>query len=521
MKKQNFMRGAAVLAIAGAVSKTLGALYRIPLARMIGDQGMGLYQLAYPIYTTILSLATAGIPVAISVVIARREAENCRGDIKRIFRISFVLLFLFGLFLSTLMIAGGHFIAEFFLHNEQAYWPIVAVAPAIFISSIMSVFRGYFQGQQMMTPTAVSQVIEQLFRVTSILAMAVCLLPYGLEYAAAGATGGAVVGTSIGLLVMIIYFLHYKKTQGKPVQPPAVSQLTNYEIGKELLKLAIPVSLGAIVLPLVQCLDAMIVPSRLTAIGYSLDRATGLYGQLSGMAAVLISLPSIFTIAISTSLVPAISEAFANEKMHAVHERLNYGLRAAMIISIPAAAGMFALAVPICDLLYGQPEAGLCLAPLAFSAMTLAAFQLSSTGLQGIGQPQIVMHHLIVIGICKIILNYTLTSIPALNIQGAAIGTVCAFFIGAMLNLIALRRYTKVKFEIRRFFKICVIAAIMGISARMAYGFMVLENISSYLSTVGGILCGVLVYGILMILFKELDREMVQRILGKKREENA
>lgn len=516
MNKQNFMRGAAILAIAGAVSKTLGALYRIPLARMIGDEGMGLYQLAYPIYTTILSLATAGVPVAISVVIARREAENYPGDIKRVFRVSFALLFVFGFLLTALMITSGHFIAEVFLHNEQAYWPIVAVAPAIFISSIMAVFRGYFQGQQMMTPTAVSQVIEQLFRVTAILALAVCLLPYGLEYAAAGATGGAVIGTSAGLLVMIGYFVHERKIQKKEAENLAVSSISNYEMARELLKLAIPVSLGAIILPLVQCLDAMIVPGRLIAIGYSLNRATGLYGQLSGMAAVLISLPSIFTIAISTSLVPAISEAFANHRMAEVHERLNYGLRAAMIISIPAAAGMFALAVPICDLLYGHPEAGLCLAPLAFSAIMLAGFQLSSAGLQGIGQPQIVMHHLIVVGICKVILNYTLTSVPALNIQGAAIGTVCAFFVGALLNLIALRRYTRVQFEVRRFVKLALIATVMGIAARMTYGVMVLQNISSYFATVGGIGCGVVVYSVLMILFKELDHDMVRRILGKK-----
>ncbi len=516
MKRQNFIRGAAILAIAGAVSKILGALYRIPLARMIGDEGMGLYQLAYPIYTTILSLATAGVPVAISVVIARREAENCPGDIKRVFRVSFVLLFLCGLFLTILMIGGGHFIAEKFLHNEKAYWPIIAVAPAIFISSVMAVFRGYFQGQQMMTPTAVSQVIEQLFRVTAILAMAVWLLPYGLEYAAAGATGGAVVGTTAGLIVMIVYFVHYKKTQGKPTSLLPTSSKSRYEIARELLQLAIPVSLGAIVLPLVQSLDAMIVPGRLMAIGYSSQRATGLYGQLSGMAAVLISLPSIFTIAISTSLVPAISEAFANRQMREVHERLNYGLRAAMIISIPAAAGLFALAVPICDLLYNQPEAGLCLAPLAFSAVTLAAFQLSSAGLQGIGQPQIVMHHLIVIGVCKVILNYTLTSIPALNIQGAAIGTVCAFFVGALLNLVALRRYTKVKFEIHRFVKIVLIATLMGVAARMTYQWMVLENIRSYFATIGGIGCGILVYGLLMFLFKELDQDMLKRILGKK-----
>ena len=515
MKKQNFMRGAAILAMAGAISKALGVLYRIPLARMIGDEGMGLYQLAYPIYSTVLSLATAGVPVAISVVIARREAENYPGDVRRVFRVSFFLLFICGIVMTALMMVGGHVIAEKYLHNGQAYWPVMAVAPAVFISCMMAVFRGYFQGQQMMTPTAVSQVIEQFFRVSAILVMATLLLPRGLEYAAAGATGGAVVGTSAGLLVMVIYYLRFRRYRSADGFLP-VSEISSWETGKELLRLAIPVSLGAIVLPLVQTLDAVIVPGRLLALGYTQSRATGLYGQLSGMAAVLISFPSIFTIAISTSLVPAISEAYANRRLPEVHERLNYGLRAAMIISIPAAAGMFSLATPICDLLYDTPEAGRCLAPLAFSAIMLAAFQLSSAGLQGIGQPQIVMHHLIVIGICKVIFNYTLTSIPPLNIQGAAIGTVLAFGIGSLLNLFSLHRYTKVRFEKFRFVKIVLIAAVMGAAARGVYQLLVAQNISSYLATAAGILSGVVIYGVLMVLLKELDNDMVRQILGRK-----
>lgn len=517
MKKQNFMRGAAILAIAGALSKALGALYRIPLARMIGDEGMGLYQLAYPIYTTILSLATAGIPVAISVIISKREAEHCEGDIQRVFRVSLLLLFLFGMFLTLLILGGAPFIARWFLHNEKAYWPIMAVAPAIFISSIMSVFRGYFQGQQMMTPTAVSQVIEQFFRVGSILIMAVLLLPYGLEYAAAGATGGAVFGTLAGLSVMFLYYVRYRHVQGKEQAASPVSALTGRDIARELLRLAVPVSLGAIVLPLVQCLDAAIVPGRLLYLGYSLERSTGLYGQLSGMAAVLISFPTIFTIAISTSLVPAVAEAFSHRRFEELHERINYACRSGMIISIPAAAGMCALAVPICDLLFNQPEAGRCLAPLAFSAITLAAFQISSASLQGIGKPQIVMHHLIVIGICKVVFNYSLTSIPALNVQGAAIGTVAAFFVGAMLNLISLRRHTKVRYEMRHLIRISLISLVMGIAARGSYCCLVAANLSSYKAACCGILVGVIFYAGLMVSLKELDKEMLYRILGRSR----
>lgn len=510
---QNFLKGAVILSVAGAISKILGALYRIPLARLIGDEGIGLYQMAYPIYTTILALATAGVPVAISILVARKETQGFTGDSKKIFKISLLVLFIFGLVLTVLVMQSAHFLATYVLKNEQAYYPILAVAPAIFFAGLMSVFRGYFQGYQTMMPTAVSQVIEQLFRVTAVLILAYLLFPLGLEFAAAGATFGAVVGGIVGLIVLTIYYYKFKKTEGIKGRELIYSGTSSVILAKDMIKLAIPVSFGAVVLPLVQMLDAVIVPSRLMDIGYSTSNATALYGQLSGMAAVLISLPTIFTISIATSLVPAISEALTKKHHQLLNERLNYGFRAGMIISLPSAAGLYVLAYPICDLLYGAPEAGFALEPLAFSCIALAAFQLSSAGLQGIGRPEIAMRHLIITGIFKVFFNYTLTSIPILNIRGAAIGTVIAFAIGSFLNIIMLKKLTQVEYEYTRLIKITAITILMGIATRMAYNFMVAVDIRSYLATALAIIVGVGVYGILLVLVKEFDVNMIKRIL--------
>ena len=287
-QKKNFLQGAVILSIAGILSKIMGALYRIPLARLIGDQGMGLYQMAYPIYTTILALATAGVPVAISVLVSRKETQGLTGDSKKLFRVSLAVLFVVGIILSIVVMQSAHFIANSILKQPLAYYPILAVAPAIFFAGLMSVFRGYFQGKQSMMPTAVSQVIEQLFRVTAVLILAVMLFPRGLEYAAAGATFGAVVGGLVGLIVLCIYYLWFRKTE-RPGQSLIYSGANSAELAKEMVRLAVPVSLGAVVLPLVQMLDAVIVPGRLMSIGYSTAEATALYGQLSGMAAVLIT----------------------------------------------------------------------------------------------------------------------------------------------------------------------------------------------------------------------------------------
>ena len=513
-QKKNFLQGAVILSIAGILSKIMGALYRIPLARLIGDQGMGLYQMAYPIYTTILALATAGVPVAISVLVSRKETQGLTGDSKKLFRVSLAVLFVVGIILSIVVMQSAHFIANSILKQPLAYYPILAVAPAIFFAGLMSVFRGYFQGKQSMMPTAVSQVIEQLFRVTAVLILAVMLFPRGLEYAAAGATFGAVVGGLVGLIVLCIYYLWFRKTE-RPGQSLIYSGANSAELAKEMVRLAVPVSLGAVVLPLVQMLDAVIVPGRLMSIGYSTAEATALYGQLSGMAAVLISLPTIFTISISTSLVPAVAEAFAKRDKQTLNERLNYAFRAGMIIALPCAAGLFILATQISDLLYAAPEAGIPLEPLAFSCITLAAFQLSSAGLQGMGRPEIAMKNLLVTGILKVIFNYTLTGVPALNVQGAAIGTVLAFLVGSLLNLYYLRKISGISYEIGRLLKITAVTILMALSVIYSYQFCVGMDIRSHLSTVIAILVGVGVYGLLLLLFRELDMNMIKRLMGK------
>ncbi|MDD2585715.1 MAG: oligosaccharide flippase family protein [Syntrophomonadaceae bacterium] len=512
--RQNFLKGAVILSIAGAISKVLGAVYRIPLARLIEDEGMGLYQMAYPIYTTILALATAGVPVAISVLVSRKETEGYTGDSRKIFRVSLIMLFIFGIILSILVMQSAHFLANFVLKEPRAYYPILAVAPAIFFAGLMSVFRGYFQGQQSMIPTAVSQVIEQLFRVTAVLILAFVLFPRGIEYSAAGATFGAVVGGIVGLAVLGIYYYRFKKTEKASGKPLVYSGAKSIDLGKEMVRLAIPVSFGAVVLPLVQMLDAIIVPGRLMALNYTTSQATALYGQLAGMAAVLISLPTIFTISISTSMVPAISQAMAQKDNRLLNSRLNYGFRAGTIISFPCAAGLYILAFQICDLLYGKPEAGVPLEPLAFSCIVLAAFQLSSAGLQGIGRPEIAMRHLVVTGILKVIFNFSLTSVPMLNIKGAAIGTVLAFTIGSLLNIIALKKLTGVPYEIGRFVKIGLVTVIMALGVKFCYQALVGADINSHISTLIAITIGVGIYGVLLVLLKELDISMLKKITG-------
>ena len=176
---------------------------------------------------------------------------------------------------------------------------------------------------------------------------------------------------------------------------------------------------------------------------------------------------------------------------------------------------MYILAFPICDLLYGHAEAGVPLEPLAFSAIVLAAFQISSAGLQGIGKPEIAMRHLIITGVFKVIFNYSLTSVPALNIRGAAIGTVLAFTIGSLLNTISLGKSTGIHYEIWRMLRLALYTIIMAIATRSFYNGLLGLDIGSHLATVLAILCGMIIYALLLLLTREMDLEMVKRLTGR------
>ena len=475
---------------------------------MIGAEGIGIYQNGLP-HLYHHTGSGRRVSVAISVLISRKETQGYTGT-RKIFKVSTGHSICIWNYPYADSNAIGSFIANVILVIRELT-TLSAVAPAIFFAGMMSVFRGFFRDTNpwFLLPY---RVIEQLFRVTAVLILAVILLPRGIEFAAAGATFGAVVGGLFGLMVLGVYYWQFRKNERELLQPLKYSGTTSKELGIEMVRLAIPVSFGAVVLPLVQMLDAIIVPGRLIALNYTTSQATAMFGHLSGMAAVLISLPTIFTISIATSLVPAISEALAQKDHPLLRSRINYAFRAGMIISFPCAAGLYILAFQICDLLYGMPEAGIPLEPMAFSCIALAAFQLSSAGLQGIGRPEIAMRHLIITGILKVIFNYTLTSVPMLNIKGAAIGTVIAFTIGSLLNIIYLQRLTGVKYETGRALKIAIVTVLMAIAVKISYGAIVGMDISSHIATAGAILIGISIYGILLFITKELDLNMLKMI---------
>ena len=257
-----FVSGTLILTLSGFVVKAIGSVNWIILSRILGGEGIGIYQMAFPIYLLALEISSAGIPIAISIITAEKAARKDYGNAKRVFRVSLTLLMSAAVALSIIVYFASSLLIEYHLiRDSRAYYSLIALVPAIFFTTVIAGYRGYLQGWQQMTPTALSQIVEQLVRVATMLAFAYLLLPYGLDYAAGGASLGAAMG-GISAWLVLLYF-YYKLKRSLPETSPDEEKESVVSILKRLIVLAVPISMASIMLPVVSNLDLMIVPYRL------------------------------------------------------------------------------------------------------------------------------------------------------------------------------------------------------------------------------------------------------------------
>ncbi|QOX65593.1 polysaccharide biosynthesis protein [Anoxybacterium hadale] len=517
MAKKSFIQGAVILGIAGIIIKIMGAFFRIPLANLIGEKGMGYYQTAYPIYVLFLTLATAGIPIAISKMVSERVAIGQHYEAYRVFRVSFILLFAIGICSSAILFFGaGHIVNA--IGNPGAKYAMMAIAPALLFVPIMAAYRGYFQGTQNMKPTAASQVVEQFFRVVAGLSLAYVLIKEGTVFAAAGASFGATAGSVMGLItVMAIYY--YKRNGVK--RDIERGSRSNTERGQDILvkilMIAIPVTIGAAIMPIMNTIDVGIVMRRLQETGWSEEAANGLYGQLTGMAGPLINFPQVLTQAIAMSLVPAIAAAYKQKDMNFLNYNVRLGIRTAIIIGLPCAFGLMTLSEPIMRLLYPMQKASAisaapCLFIMAFGVIFLSTVQTLTGVLQGLGKPMVPVINLLIGAIIKVILTYTLTGVNSINVRGAAIGTVAAYIVASSLNIIAVKKYTGVKFDfmltyVKPVSSALVMSGVVWATYRLMYGFF-----GNALSTMVAVLIGALVYCAMLFVTKSIKKEELRAL---------
>lgn len=496
-----FLKGTLILTVSSIVVKVIGSLNWIILSRVLGGEGIGLYQMGFPIYLMAITLSSAGIPVAISIITAEKLAQKDFLGAKRVFNVSLRLLFVTGLVFASALFFGAHWLIDnHWIRDSRAYYSIIALAPAVFFVTFLASFRGYLQGWQIMTPTAASEIVEQLMRVVTMIVFANMFMPHGLAYAAGGASMGAGVGAFCALLVLMWFYgrLKQKLKADLQQQNPLATRESARAIISRLLRLALPVSMSSLMLPVVANLDLLIVPQRLEAAGFHISQATEFFGYLTGMAVPLINLATIFTAAMTISLVPAISESRALNDVFGIRAKTRTAFRVALIITCPCFVGMYFLSEKIAALIYNAPGAADAIQTMSVGILLLGLHQISTGILQGLGRTSIPVINMILAAAVKVFLSWTLTAIPTLGIKGAAMATVVDFGLAAVLNMIFIYKYTGFALSFSGVFKPAVSAAAMGaavygvITLAVSWGaWAILAAIAVAVPVYGGVLLAV------------------------------
>ena len=506
------MQGATILAIAGIMCKILGGIFRIPLTNMIGAEGQSYYGAAYPVYQLFYTIATAGFPVAISRMVSERVAKNDYINADKSYRIAMQTSVVVSIIAFAICCFGADQIADF-VGNPGAAASIRAISIALLFTPFAASLRGYFQGLQIMTPSAISQVAEQFVRVCAGLLLAYMFFRTNLEYAAAGATFGASAGMIAAMIVLYIMYYRFRHQRRENAAQSAVIEETTRDRFRELVEIVIPITIGSSIMPLMMTIDLAVIMRRLQATGWSLSMSKTLYGLISGYCDPLVNLPVIFIDAITISLIPAVTRAFTLKIKSDLDGNIMTGLKTMMIIAYPCAVGLIVLAGPILHLLYPTKpdEAEMAihtLQILSLGIVTLSVMRTLSASLQGIGKMTLPVINLGIGAVIKIVATYVLVGIPALNVNGAAIGTVIAYLTAALLNYRGLRKHADVDLDLGNIFIRPLWASlIMGAGAVGMYKLIFMLHPSNLIASGIAIIFAVIVYFVMVFVTGAVSRE--------------
>ncbi len=544
-----------VLAIANLIVKLIGAFFKVPLYELLGKEGNGLFNVAYQIYTFMFIIATAGFPIAVSKMVAESVARGDERDAKRVFETAQILLGAIGIIGSLVLYVFSDNLAAL-LNNSEAAMAIRMISPAVFLVAMVSAYRGYFQGKQNMYPTAGSEVIEATAKLVIGIVAVIFVMNMKINpnldgvisfssgevssnadrtvYAATGAIMGVTAGTFLSLvLMMIIYSIAEKKKSLNS----GLNIRSRRTIMKELIMIAIPITIGASVSSLTSLVDLATIMNRLVVnpevfekyaflfaegtefaadaaekgwIGAELleKKANSLYGMYTGQAQTMFNLPLTMVVALSMSIVPAISAALEKNDRNEGKRMTESVLRITMLFAMPCAVGLSVLAKPILELLYSDADANLLLQKLAIAVIFVGVVSVSNAVLQAYGKVYYPVYNMLAGGVVKVTMNYAF--IPVWGIDGAPIATIACYAVIAVLNIICIIRVVKIRFSVLdMILKPLSAALIMGAVALLAYSPLAQVTDYSRIATIAAIAAGVLVYIVLILLFRGLKRDDV------------
>lgn len=534
VKGQNYMHGAAILTVGVIVMKLLGFIYKIPLGNILGDEGYSMFLSAYNIYNVFFALATAGLPVALSRLVAEADANGRVKQEEKTFRVAQRTFFVIGLVFALILFLFPDWLAATYLENPDAAPGIRAMAPAILLVCLVSAYRGYCQGNGNMIPTTVDEVLEVLFKVISGLILASVAMNRGLGRPTASA--GAILGVSIGSVVSLLYMVFYKRRNydrlsapysagiHAPNDTPDDDELVDSTgtIIKNILSIGVPIAFGACIMAILNSVDSKLCMNRLqSAAGFSYYEAKVLYG-VYGKAQTLFNLPAAFITPLTVAIVPAISGAIAKRASSDAAKIGEDSMRISAVIGMPMGVGLTVLSEPIMNVLYPNSNAA---GPGLLAVMGLASFfvcvvLMENAILQASGKEKLTMITMVVGGLVKILVNWFLVAQRDINIYGAPIGTLVSYITMTVLNYVfmcaALDERPR---PLKIFARPLISSLLMGASAWAVYGLgSKLLSTADWKRTAAcmllAVIAAVVVYVVSVVTLRAITNEDMQLIPG-------
>ncbi|XKE96453.1 polysaccharide biosynthesis protein [Metaplanococcus flavidus] len=505
--KNTLLKSTIILSAAALLSKILGSLFRIPLQNIAGDEVLGIFTLVYPVYMVALILSVAGIPIAISKLIAESRARGDEQEVKDIFMTSGILAAMFGIGSFLLLYLFSYQIAEI-LGGSSTRPALIIVSATLLIAPYMAVYRGYFQGHERMTPTAVSQVIEQFIRVGLILLVAAYLVQN--LYSDSEVAGGIMIGSIFGALASLIYLrILYSRSEVR-VKKSLPYNFSHFKrTAKRILFISIPIAFGAITMALLNLVDSITIPGALKAYENTSENVNYLYG-IYGRGLALVQIVTVFASSVILPLIPNISAKLAQNDRLGTQKVIEKTFFLTYLLSVPAAIGLFALTYPINLGLFTDLAGSSVLAIISLSSLFTSLTILSTGVLQGIDKARLAAW-VIVAGVgVKVILNIIFVNLFGLD--GAAISTALVYLLLFVANLYFIQKHVKfVSFNKRTIvilFASLVMGAVIGIPT-LFMDFEAASRVFALLYLIAAIAIGAVVYAVLLFAGKAVDKELL------------
>ncbi len=509
-KKQSFLHGTALLALATAIVKVIGAVYKIPLNQIIGEQGFAYFNTAYEIYNVLLMVCTAGLPVAMSRMISEASSLGHNNQVRRVYQTCRAIFLGLGISGSLLMTVFCRQLAAF-QQQPNAWAAIGCLGPSAFLMCIMSAYRGFFQGQGNMIPTSVSQVLEAVCKL--LVGIAAALLLLRTTQSVPLAAGGAILGVTASCLISAIYLAFCFRKSYKALEPTGEEVSSYGATAKKLLAIAIPITIGSAGLSLLNMLETKVYMGQLLGLGYSQDAADTMKG-IYDMCKTIFNMPLAFITPITISIIPAITANLTLQDKQGAKATGESSVRIMALICMPCTVGLMVLSEPVTALLGGYAGEGLALAGQLMAVLGLcilfnALVLLTNAIMQSHGHVNLPVVNMFIGGVLKLIAVYILTGNPSIGIIGTPIGGVLGTAVISGLNILTMRKtIPDAPAVVPNLLRAGLSAAVMGLFTFAAWFGLKALGITSTLLLCGlPIFVGVAVYAICAVKFKAITKE--------------